>query len=118
MPYMDTTGRRSGGRMDKGTTESESNNQATSRTIYKYQLNSLSFLANGIVNFQMPVQRRYLTVQMQGDIPTLWVEVDTRSGFEEVSIAIVGTGNPMPENYHAYLGTVQEGPMVWHYFAK
>lgn len=57
-----------------------------------------------------------------GRVLQLWAEVDTRRAethpMEKVSIYVVGTGNPMPDEVgnHGYLGSVVSGPFVWHVY--
>lgn len=48
-----------------------------------------------------------LCVQMQHDIPCMWVEVDSEMPHREYSIAIIGTGHPIPPGRWSYVGTFQ-----------
>lgn len=64
--------------------------------------------------------RRFLDVQVQGDTPCLWVQVDEEGVEESWRIRIIGTGNPMPENPGIFCGTFQwyNGALVFHAFAE
>lgn len=80
--------------------------------IYKYPLR-----LTDTQNVVMPRGARILTVQMQNAVPTLWAEVDpTDSVGEQRHITIIGTGNGHTSPHSLYLGTVQDGPFVWHVF--
>lgn len=60
---------------------------------------------------------RWLTVQAQHDQITAWYEVDlSRGGRTDVTLRIVGTGNPRPMAQRPYLGTVQLDGLVWHVY--
>lgn len=70
---------------------------------------------------QVPKGAQLLTVQLQFELPQLWALVDENtpaSGCEWLSIAIYGTGNPMPHSPGRYLATFQQagGAIVWHAF--
>lgn len=66
----------------------------------------------------MPKGATILTVQPQGGTPHLWALVDPTAETEPREFIIVGTGHALlghRESY-TYLGTVQNGPLVWHAF--
>lgn len=85
------------------------------RTIWKFQLPTSS--TNPIV-LTMPVGAEILDVQMQAGIPTLWALVDTRIDVETRRFEIYGTGHALPDAHRRHVGTVQEGPLVWHVFEQ
>ena len=58
---------------------------------------------------------RFLTVQMQHGVLVLWALVDPLQPKEQRTINIFGTGGPAPDT-GVYIGTVQDGGMVWHVF--
>lgn len=66
----------------------------------------------------MPAGAQLLTAQYQHGRLNLWAEVDPSAETEDRTVAIVGTGNPMPEGKAEYVGTVQAwvGHLVWHVF--
>lgn len=60
-----------------------------------------------------------LTVQMQGDKPCLWVQVDlAQESSRKLRVAIHGTGHWLRSDIDKYLGTFQllEGALVFHAF--
>lgn len=60
---------------------------------------------------------KILSVQIQGDRITLWAVVDTLADEVPREINIRGTGHALrgvkPDSF---IGTVQDGPYVWHVF--
>jgi hypothetical protein len=68
---------------------------------------------------QMPAGAQLLTVQMQGDGPQLWAIVDESESVEEQrTVAIYGTGHPLPHDPGKYIATFQYagGAFVGHVF--
>jgi len=64
-----------------------------------------------------PPSARPLSVQFQRGVLCLWMRLDPTEILEQFTIRIYGTGNPIQSNDHeAFIGTVQDGPMVWHVF--
>lgn len=61
-----------------------------------------------------------LCVQLQDGVPTLWAQVDTGATRSVRVVERIGTGWPIPrlDNTYRYLGTVQTGPLVWHYVLR
>lgn len=82
------------------------------KTIWKYQLRPVT---RQVVD--MPEGAQILTMQLQHDVPTLWAEVDPEALLVERDFEIVGTGNGVPPEPHAYLGTWQNRiGLVFHVF--
>lgn len=82
--------------------------------IWKYSLG-----INDLQLLRMPPGAKLLTVQMQHELPQLWVLFDENAGPSETrAIAIYGTGNPMPDDPGQYIATFQThgGDLVWHAF--
>lgn len=83
-------------------------------TIWKYPLKIQSEQT-----IEAPIGFVPLSVQMQGNTPTLWAlihnEHDPRGIFP---ILMVGTGwqFDLPTTSDLFLGTVQHDGFVWHYF--
>lgn len=79
--------------------------------IYKYELpvdGDVVIIRNKVIKF--------LEVQNQNDIPTIWAMIDENEK-EDTSIIAIGTGWEVPSGCKEYLGTVQdEYGFVWHYF--
>lgn len=66
---------------------------------------------------KMPATANIIAVQFQGEQLMLWAVVDPKVTFANVVVRIVGTGNPFPDaNDCRFVGTVQQGPFVWHVF--
>ena len=68
-----------------------------------------------------PLNLRYgseiLTVQMQDGVPFLWAIVwNTAPHTDERYVRMLGTGWDVPAQQHKYIATVQDGPLVWHFF--
>ena len=63
----------------------------------------------------VPVGSTPLHLDMQGRIPTLWMEVDPEAIKEKRELRCVWTGEDVPPNSQ-YLGTVQKDVMVLHYY--
>jgi len=62
------------------------------------------------VGIQHPNEGRLRWIQ-------LWAWVDREEPTCSRRIAVVGTGNPAPPmNEARYVGSVQDGPFVWHIF--
>ena len=59
-----------------------------------------------------------LSVQMQGGTLCLWALVDTDAPAVNLDILVIATGHNCLETFAKYLGTVQDGPYVWHVFAR
>lgn len=84
------------------------------KTIFKYPL---ELTDRQEVN--MPFDAKILTVQVQYGVPCIWAIVDTEiKHFHSRVFDIVGTGNPMRDCNHKYLGTIQlhDGALVFHVF--
>lgn len=84
------------------------------RAVYKYPLPVKdSFLV------EMPAGAQILSVQAQGETPTLWALVDPRERLETVTILCCGTGHDRSDLRDArFIGTVQllGGAFVLHFF--
>lgn len=66
----------------------------------------------------MPSGSRMLTVQEQYVQIMLWAEIETSNPQTSETFFIVGTGREIPCEGLAYIGTVQQGPFVWHVYHK
>jgi hypothetical protein len=82
------------------------------RVIWKYPL---QIVDRQIV--EMPHAHRFLGVQSQNGVPTLWAQVNPLSPTVKLKIACIGTGNPTDVSLlEEHLGTVFIGDFVWHFF--
>lgn len=79
--------------------------------IWKFPLKVVS-----VQTIDMPAGARWLTVQMQSDVPCIWALVDPTEANTPRVVRIVGTGFGF-NGRGAYLGTFQlvDGT-VWHVF--
>lgn len=83
------------------------------RTIWKFPLKGSH------PRVKMPVGAQVLTVQMQGDMPCLWAEVDDTAPKEMRHFVVFGTGWNLPREMgysDVYIGTVQDASLVWHVY--
>lgn len=96
-------------------------------TIYKYEL-----ALRDVQRVRMPAGAVLLHVGTQriatlevvssyaatADVLMLWAHVDPSAKVVERLIAVVGTGNPAPDDLDEakYVGTTQCGAFVWHVF--
>jgi hypothetical protein len=82
--------------------------------IYKYPLK--------FVNYQfisLPVNHKFLKIDNQNDVVTLWALVETENVYATHSIFMYFTGEELTCNTDEckYLGTVQVAELVWHAFS-
>ena len=47
---------------------------------------------------------------------SMWALVDPTAGTAPYSLRVFGTGNVIPDGIGGYIGTVIDGPYVWHVF--
>lgn len=83
------------------------------KNIFKYELNNerCEEVLNIPKNFQV------LTIQKQQDTLYLWALVDPTSENMKITIHTFGTGWEINnEEGLTYIGTLQSGEYVWHYF--
>ena len=79
-----------------------------SQTIWKYALDGT------VTERDMPFMAYIVYADMQGGFPTLWAMVDSDLPLEKRIFHIVGTGSVFPAGEIDYIGTVMDGPFVWH----
>lgn len=84
------------------------------RKIYKYTIEFCDLQA-----LYMPKGAIILSTQMQGHKICIWAEIDTEEIEAQLRhIRIVGIGHEFPEGSRIYMGTVQDGSLVWHVFEE
>jgi hypothetical protein len=67
---------------------------------------------------KMPIGASILRIAVQKDSGLcIWAFVDPELALEDRSFKLFGTGHNVPGNF-AYVGTVDEGPFVWHLFER
>ena len=60
--------------------------------------------------------KKILDIQMQDGCPVLWALIDESEDEKTYQITMAGTGFDTVTKADMYLGTVQMGMCVWHYF--
>lgn len=95
------------------------------KTIYKYTLE-----IKPKQEIKMRTGYRILSVQMQYNSLVVWAEVPSEDpdfkvyaekkifDDDEVHFRIFGSGHQYRGTFLTYVGTVQQGPLVWHVFTK
>jgi hypothetical protein len=81
------------------------------KSIFKYPLALMT-----TQRLMLPRDATIRDVQIQDGTICLWVEVIPKNPPVSCSIKIVGTGNAEVEPTDSYIGTVQQGPFVWHVY--
>ena len=88
------------------------------RTIHKFQLEMAQHQ-----ELPMPKGAKILTVQVQSYVPCIWAEVpaDSSVEMEQRTIAMFGTGHPIPfDDYtkEVYIGTLTDegGTFIFHVY--
>ena len=66
----------------------------------------------------MPTGAKILSVQFQNDQLCVWARIDNEYFKSKRTFLIVGTGHRFPDDGRQYIGTVQQGPFVWHVFEE
>jgi len=80
------------------------------KTIYKYPFPHMNDF-----ELEMPIGYKIIHLAVQNTIPTLWAIVPSESPpTEMVSFSIRGTGQNFSDG--EYIGTLFDGPLVWHLF--
>lgn len=82
------------------------------KTIWKVQLWNQN---SNLIKVSLPSKAKFLSVQMQNDLPVAWFLVETENAAVERHFRIYGTGWPIDEANLNYLGTIQDrSGFVWH----
>lgn len=81
------------------------------KVIWKYKIDMESI--------KVPKNSKVLCVQLQNDLPHVWMLVDTEEKeFDKRQFMVIGTGSFFHNKYMEYVCTYQEGIFVWHVFEK
>lgn len=85
------------------------------RTIWKYPIP----MADSF-EIEMPGDREFLSLDIQGGFPHIWVAVDPESETFVRKFHLVGTGNPIPDETLVFRGSFQMsgGAFVFHLFEE
>lgn len=79
------------------------------RVIYKFKV-STEF------EIEIPREAQALTVQPQGSIPVMWVNLDPDEEVVTRKFKVFGTGEEFSYPALDYVGTFQMSGLVWHLF--
>lgn len=66
--------------------------------------------------FNVPRGAKVLSVDLQSNIICIWMLVDPKNLLVEREFRVVGTGWDTDREAHEFVGTVIDGPFVWHVF--
>ena len=85
------------------------------RTVWKW-----TFIIRDHVAVEMPKGAKILSVQMQGNTPCFWAEVDPKEEKEVRHFEIYGTGHMLCDTPKKYIGTFQvsNGTLVFHVYER
>jgi hypothetical protein len=82
-------------------------------TVWKYEIDP------DFSTVMLPVGAKPLCVQLQNDIPQMWVLVDEDAALEKRDFVILATGEMVDESViGAYVGTFQVDRLVFHLFQR
>lgn len=81
------------------------------REVWKYTM-----LPEAFQRVIIPRGAQFLSIQMQFEEIVLWALVDPDASRVTTAFELVGTGSGSVTPDARYLGTVQFGYMVWHFF--
>lgn len=83
------------------------------KTIYKYPAPLTVFVEHVQA---LPVGAKFCHLGKQAGLPMMWFEVDPEQRETESRVFFfTGTGR-LVENHSTHLGTVIDGPFVWHLY--
>jgi len=83
--------------------------------IYKYE----ERVGSDTTILQLPIGAKILTTQVQNNIIYFWIQINpSEVEIEQRVIRKIATGQKFDstKTEHIYVGSVQQGPYVWHYF--
>lgn len=93
------------------------------RKIYKYKLETTDLQVVEVPKLggASSFKEQLLNIEVQNETPCMWCLVDEEEEAQEITIRIVGTGNPMPVlSKDDYLGSYMQsdGRLVFHVFLE
>ncbi len=78
--------------------------------VWKYAISS------GVTRLEVPIGATFLHADVQGGQACVWAIVDPASGTETRHILFRGTGYYIEHQIVRHIGTMLDGPFVWHVF--
>jgi hypothetical protein len=82
------------------------------KTVWKYLI---PFVDDGKFELEYPILGQIVKIDMQDDVPCMWIYIDTDLEVEKRKFEIYGTGHVV-EDGRVYRGTFFQGMFVWHVF--
>ena len=84
------------------------------KKIWKYPIDTME----NDLTIEMPEDSELLYFDVQKEIPTLWVLVNTEKKFEKRYFRVLGTGDSIEDDNLDYIGSIQlvEGDFIFHLF--
>jgi hypothetical protein len=79
-------------------------------SIWKYELEG----PGKETELEMPSGARIVHFAQQGGVYCLWAIVAPNAECEKSKFRIIGTGWDIQDHNFNYIGTLQDGPFVWH----
>ena len=83
------------------------------RVVWKYHLSR----GRGVDVLELPGGASFVRADMQEGIICIWFLVDRDEPKVERRFSVYGTGQDVPDTAN-YVGTVMDGPFVWHVFER
>jgi hypothetical protein len=86
------------------------------KVIHKYPM---PVLMDQVSFLQMPEDAHVLHAGFQDNRLCFWALIDPEQPMRHHTVRVIGTGQPIDDDVALiadYVGTVQDGPFVWHVF--
>lgn len=82
------------------------------QAVYKY------VMGNEVATIELPIGAKIIHLAEQHGQTCMWVQVDTEAEKEKRYFVLYGTGHPMLNAEHTFIGTMLTagGNLVWHVF--
>lgn len=69
-----------------------------------------------VSRIDLPIDAFILTVQVQGNGPVMWAQVNPANELRPRTVYVIGTGHTVRDEHADYVGTVQIDGFVWHIY--
>ena len=92
-----------------------------SKVVYKQVLQDINSKRGDLypIEFYAPGDVVPLSVAVQNEMVCLWFECDPSQPKKINTVYCVGTGfGAIPDEGYSFIGTVVDGPYVWHLYRK
>lgn len=83
------------------------------KTVFKYAIG-----LTDKATLDVPAGAEWIHVAWQNSRLCVWGIVESDNEKVSIDFFVVGTGHPMPERPVAHIGSVLDGPFVWHVFTR